>query len=118
MLVRTGWWGAFYQTPRNFEAAAGGLHWTCAEWLREHDIAAVAADNPGVEGGGDPVDGMFLPMHCLCLRDMGLMFGELWDLDGLSADCAGDGRYEFLLVASPLRVTGGVGSPLNPIAIK
>jgi hypothetical protein len=57
-------------------------------------------------------------MHCLCLRDMGLMLGEIWDLEGLAADCASDHRYEFLLAAPPLRVTGAVGSPLNPIAMK
>jgi hypothetical protein len=36
----------------------------------------------------------------------------------LARDCAADGVYEFQLVAPPLRVTGGVGSPLNPIALK
>ena len=60
----------------------------------------------------------FLPMHMLCLRDMGLMFGEYWDLTALAADCAADGVYEFQLIAPPLRVVGAVGSPVNPIAIK
>jgi hypothetical protein len=36
----------------------------------------------------------------------------------LATDCAGDGVYEFLLVAPPLPVTGAVGAPVNPIAIK
>jgi kynurenine formamidase len=57
-------------------------------------------------------------MHMLCLRDMGLMLGEYWDLTALAADCAADGVYEFQLVAPPLRVVGAVGSPVNPIAIK
>jgi Mg/Co/Ni transporter MgtE len=39
-------------------------------------------------------------------------------LEGLAADCAADGRYEFLLVAPPLPVTRGVGTPINPYAIK
>ena len=43
---------------------------------------------------------------------MGLTLGEL------AADCATDGRYEFLLVAPPLPVTGGVGTPINPYALK
>jgi kynurenine formamidase len=118
VLVRTGWWPTFYQTPRNYRAATAGLDWTCAEWLYEREISAVAADNVAVEGGAEPVEGMFLPMHCLCLRDMGMMLGEIWDFEGLAADCAVDGRYEFLLTAPPLRVTGAVGSPLNPIAMK
>ncbi len=64
------------------------------------------------------VDGAILPMHMLCLRDMGLMLGEYWNLTELALDCAADGRYEFQLVAPPLSVTGAVGSPVNPIAIK
>lgn len=35
-----------------------------------------------------------------------------------AADCAADGRYEFLLVAPALVVPGAVGSPVNPQAIK
>ena len=46
------------------------------------------------------------------------MLGEIWDLEALSQDCADDGIYEFLLTAPPLEISGGVGSPINPIAIK
>lgn len=35
-----------------------------------------------------------------------------------AADCAADGQWEFLLAAPPLKVTGAVGSPLNPLALK
>ena len=33
-------------------------------------------------------------------------------------DCAADGVYEFFLTAAPLPITGAVGSPVNPIAVK
>jgi len=49
---------------------------------------------------------------------MGLTLGEMFDLDELAADCAADGIYECFFTAPPLKVTGGVGSPLNPLAIK
>jgi kynurenine formamidase len=117
VLVRTGWWARFLQTGNGAEPGAG-LDWTCASWLHDHEVAAVAADNLMVENPVPGVDGVFLPMHMLCLRDMGLMLGEYWDLGALAADCAADGVYEFQLVAPPLRVTGAVGSPVNPIAIK
>jgi hypothetical protein len=42
----------------------------------------------------------------------------MWQVDALAADCASDGVWEFLLVAQPLPVTGAVGSPVNPIAIR
>ncbi len=47
-----------------------------------------------------------------------MMLGEIFDLEDLSADCAADGVYEFLFSAPPLRITGAVGSPINPLAIK
>ena len=57
----------------------------------------MAADNLMVENPVSGIDGVFLPMHMLCLRDMGLMLGEYWDLTALAADCAADGVYEFQL---------------------
>ena len=117
VLVHTGWWARFLHTGDGAEPGAG-LDWTCASWLHDQQVAAVAADNLMVENPVSGVDGTILPMHMLCLRDMGLMFGEYWNLTALAQDCAADGSYEFQLVAPPLSVTGGVGSPLNPIAIK
>jgi hypothetical protein len=49
---------------------------------------------------------------------LGMLLGELWRLDELAAECAADGRYDFLLTAKPLDLIGGVGSPANAMAIK
>lgn len=117
VLCHTGYWPRFLATRDNSIMVAG-LDWRCAEWLHDHDVAAVAADNLMVEDLVSGVDGTTLPMHLLCLRDMGLMFGEFWNLTDLAEDCAADGIYDFQLVAPPLRVVGAVGSPLNPIAMK
>lgn len=117
VLIRTGWWARFLQTGNGAEPGAG-LDWRCASWLHDHQVAAVAADNLMVEDPVSGVEGTYLPMHMLCLRDMGLMLGEYWDLTALADDCAADGVYEFQLIAPPLRVVGAVGSPVNPIAIK
>src|SRR3989442_8944152 len=59
-----------------------------------------------------------LPVHALCIRDMGLTLGEMFDLDELAADSARDGVWEVLFSAPPLKVAGGIGSPLNPLAVK
>ncbi|ORB28289.1 cyclase family protein [Mycolicibacterium parafortuitum] len=119
VVVHTGWWTRFLETGDGGEAGSG-LHWTCASWLHHREVAAVASDNLMVEDPdpGNGVEGTFLPMHMLCLRDMGLMLGEYWDLGPLAADCAADGVYEFQLVAPPLKVVGAVGAPVSPIAIK
>ena len=36
----------------------------------------------------------------------------------LADDCAADGVYEFWLSAEPLPITGAVGSPIAPVAVK
>ena len=39
------------------------------------------------------------------------------DLDAAAEVAARLNRWEFMLVIAPLRVPGGTGSPVNPIAI-
>lgn len=98
-----------------------GLTPDCAEWLHDRAVAAVAADNMAVEHLGPEMyagDEVPLPMHMLCLRDMGMPLGEMFDLEALAADCAADGQSTFLFSAPPLGVTGAAGSPVNPIALK
>ena len=60
----------------------------------------------------------FQPLHQVAIPNIGLFLGEMWDLDALAADCAADSRWDFFLTAAPLPVTGAVGSPVNPIAVK
>jgi hypothetical protein len=44
--------------------------------------------------------------------------GEIFNLKELADDCDQDKVYEFLFTAPPLPITGGVGSPINPIILK
>jgi kynurenine formamidase len=118
VLIHTGWWSEFKRTG-NRMAPVAGVHWRAAEWLHAHEVAAIACDNLTVEHLLTmDVDTVFLPFHLLCLRDMGLVLGEYWDVTALAADCAEDGVFEFQIVAPPLNIVGAVGSPVNPIAIK
>ena len=61
---------------------------------------------------------VYLPVHAVAIRDMGLTLGEIFVLDELARDCEQDGIWEFFLAAPPLKVTGGVGTPITPIALK
>jgi kynurenine formamidase len=119
ILIRTGWWLEFLAKRDGDAWAIGspGVTWRCAEWFHQHDTAAVAADTVGVEVM-QPQEGIWSLFHMLALRDMGLLLGEIWDLEGLGADCARDKVYEFLLLATALPITGAVGTPINPVAIK
>ncbi|MGI8662992.1 MAG: cyclase family protein [Acidimicrobiales bacterium] len=119
-LVRTGRAQLMHAKQRT-EYTTGpqaGLTTQCPAWFKGHEVAAVATDTVAMEQypGEDP--SALFPVHLLQLRDMGLTQGQNFDLEALAADCAGDGRYCFLLEASPIPFTGALGSPVNPVAIK
>jgi kynurenine formamidase len=119
LLVRTGQMHYLRQGDRNrYAHPTPGLSTRSVEWLRDHDVAAVATDTLAFEvfPGEDPA--VLLPVHLLHLVDMGLLQGQLWHLDDLAADCAADGRYEVLLCATPLPLTRAVGGPVAPTAVK
>ena len=120
LLVRTGHLRVFTidQNREGYMRVMPGLGIACVEWLHGREIAAVATDTSAVEVIPFEDPAVPLPVHALCIRDMGLTLGEMFDLDGLAEDCARDGVWEFLFSAPPLVVTGGTGSPLNPVAIK
>jgi hypothetical protein len=138
VLLNTGFaesWIA--STPEQRAARSGGTGLDQSEemlaWLWDHQIALMASDNGGLEsfpvnpdsGWVDPDEpppprgpshnGM---LHRPLIGLLGMIIGELWKLDELAADCAGDGVYEFFLTVKPLNLVGGVGSPPNAIAIK
>ena len=90
------------------------------EWIADSQIAGLVADNYAVEGllgkDKDPSRHSFLPIHHLCLFELGVPLGELWYLDELATWLREHGRSRFLLTAPPLRLPGIVGSPVTPIA--
>ena len=120
LLVRTGHLAVFkVEGDRvGYMRQAPGLGIACVPWLHAREVAAVATDTNAVEVLPFEDPAVPLPVHQLCIRDMGLTLGEMFDLDALAAYCATDGVWECLFTAPPLKVTGGVGSPLNPLAVK
>jgi kynurenine formamidase len=119
LLVRTGHLGRIRRDngwDRFVEADEPGLGHDALPWLHDHGIAAVAADNWAFEA----IPSRFaldLPFHAIGIVYMGLLIGEIFELDVLAADCRNSGVWEFLFCAPPLPFTGGVGSPVNPLAI-
>ena len=89
-----------------------------AGWLHRTEIAAIATDTWGFEVRPNEFDDAFQPLHQVTIPHLGLLIGEMWALEDLAEDCAADGVYEFFLTAAPLPITGAVGSPVNPIAVK
>lgn len=112
VLVRTGWMRIFAQDRALYDSGEPGVDASVLPWLKAHDIVALGADNQAVEvlHSIPPVK---LPVHEGAIRDLGIYLLENFNLDALAADRV----YEFLLVIAPLQLTGGAGSPINPLAI-
>jgi kynurenine formamidase len=75
----------------------------------------------GADGDSDarpsPVDDMLSPVHALTLNAMGVHLLDNLQLEDVASACIEERRWEFFCVIAPLRVPGGTGSPINPIAI-
>jgi len=97
---------------------APGLTVATAGWFHERDVAAVATDTLSLEVIPCEDDRAYLPVHLLHLVEMGMTQGQNFVLDPLAEDCAADGVYCFFLDATPLPFTNGLGSPVNPVALK
>ena len=88
---------------------------SCAKWLKDRDVAILGSDAASdVLPSG--IEGVSHPVHLLTLNAMGVHIFDNCDLGPLAAATAQRKRWTFLLTAAPLPITGGTGSPLNPIA--
>lgn len=97
---------------------APGLTMGTAQWFHAHDVSAVATDTLSLEVVPCEDESIYLPVHLLHLVEMGLTQGQNFVLDALAEACAGDGVYSFFLDATPLPFRRGLGSPVNPVAVR
>jgi kynurenine formamidase len=117
LLIRTGRWEQVRQKGQwNFLEKAAGSHASVAKWLKARDVAMIGSDGVSdVMPSG--VEGLVNPLHELVLVGLGMPILDNLDLDPVARETAKRGRWTFLFVGAPLRVPGGTGSPLNPLAI-
>jgi kynurenine formamidase len=104
------------QGPWVTATAKAGLHPTALLLLHEAQIAAAGFDGDG-ETIPSPCDGVPLPIHAIAIASMGLALLDSLNLEALGEACAARKRWEFMTVVAPLRISGGTGSPVNPLAI-
>jgi kynurenine formamidase len=118
-LVRTGHMKYFHEGDAwAYNHDCPGLSTLTIEWIRNHDLGAVLDDTYVFEVWPPQDWSCMMPVHMIHLRDMGQIQGQNVDLEGLAADCAADGRYEFLFWAAPEPFTGGCSAPVNPIVTR
>jgi len=127
VLLRTGRWAESgetepepgYHDPHDDArwGSRAGWHPACMPWLREREVAVIGCDGPQepLPPPYPAVPGAMI--HVYALYSMGMPLIDNCDLEELANVCAELGRWEFQLTVTPLRVVGGSGSPVNPIAV-
>ncbi len=129
LLLRFGWMAWYEAAGREDRLYAAGApeeigtpglahEEAVARWLWDKHVAAVATDSPALEVL--PVDQTTIErfLHIRLIPLLGIAIGEMFQLEDLAADCAGDRVYEGLFTAAPLNKVGGSGSTANALAIK
>ncbi|GAA1078074.1 cyclase family protein [Kitasatospora arboriphila] len=97
-------------------AARAGLHPSAVELLAERRIAVLGSDSNN-DCAPSPVDGVGFPVHVLAVHALGVHLLDYLQFEDLLPLCAEEGRWSFLCVVAPLRLVGGTGSPVSPIAV-
>jgi kynurenine formamidase len=117
LLIRTGRWAKIAADGQwNFLEKAAGVHASIAPWLKARGVAMIGSDGVSdVMPSG--VVGRANPLHELVLVGLGMPILDNLDLDELAKVARKQRRSSFLYVGAPLRVVGGTGSPLNPLAV-
>jgi kynurenine formamidase len=117
LLVRTGHSRRLNELgPWPTAQLKSGLHPTAMPFVAERGVAALGGDGNS-DTAPSSTEGVDFPIHVLALNAMGVHLLDYLQLDDLLAACERAERWEFLFVAGPLRIPGGTGSPLNPLAI-
>ena len=114
VLTRTGVMTLWPDPAKYRLADQPGLSLQAAQWLVEGQKAMLlGADNFGVESFPSPDPENFVPVHTYLQAERGVSLLEALWLEDLSKDQV----YEFLFIASPLKLRGATASPIRPFAI-
>ena len=116
MLFRTGWPVGRYQDEPAYvgwPTGVPGPDETAARWLAERRIHVAGSDTIAFEWLAPDAGHSRLPVHVILLVENGIHIIEVLDLEELARDRV----YEFLFVASPLKLVGATGSPVRPLAL-
>ena len=114
VIVHTGWGRLWGKENARYVKTNPGLGAAAAEWLARQDPMLVGADNApvGVTPDADPQ--VSNPIHQILLVVNGIHLLENMKLDDLAAKQV----YEFALIVQPLKIQGGTGSTVAPVAVR
>jgi kynurenine formamidase len=97
-------------------ASRAGLHPAALEFVADREVAVLGSDSNN-DTAPSAADGVDFPVHVLAINALGVHLLDYLQFAELVPLCEQAGRWSFLCVIAPLRLPGGTGSPVNPIAI-
>jgi kynurenine formamidase len=114
VLFRTGLM-TLWPDPAKYQLGnQAGLSLEAAQWLVEANQAMLlGGDNFGVESFPSTDPENYVPVHTYLFAERGVSIMEVLWLE----DLAKDQVYDFVFIATPLKLRGATGSPLRPLAI-
>jgi kynurenine formamidase len=114
VLIHTGWGTLWGKDNARYVKGCPGIGIAAAEWLARQDPMLLGSDNWPVEVAPNPDPELSLPVHQIALVVRGIHLLENLKLDELAAK----GVQEFAFVIQPLKIKGGTGSTVSPVAIR
>jgi kynurenine formamidase len=114
VLIHTGWGRLWGIDNAKYAATAPGIGAAAAEWLAAKNILLIGSDTGPVEILPNPDKRVDLPVHQIALVVNGIFLLENLKLDQLAAERI----YEFAFIVQPLKIRGGTGSTVAPIAVR
>src|SRR3712207_4209124 len=114
IFINTGWNKLWAKDNARYVKSCPGIGVKAAEWLIAKDPMLLGSDNWPVEVSPNPDPQLSLPVHQIALVVNGVHLLENLKLDDLAARQV----YEFAFVMQPLKIQGGTGSTVAPIAIR
>jgi kynurenine formamidase len=117
LLVRTGHVRRLSELgPWDTAQTKAGLHPTAMEFVAHREVAVLGSDGNN-DTAPSSTEGVSFPIHVLAIVAMGIHLLDYLQLEDLADTCKRLGRFQFFFAAAPLRIVGGTGSPLNPMAV-
>lgn len=114
IVIHTGWGKLWGKDNARFVKTCPGIGIPAAMWLAQQNPLLVGSDNWPVEVSPNPDPDLSLPVHQIMLVVNGIHLLENMRLEELVAKKA----YEFAFMLQPLKVQGGSGSTVAPIAVR
>ena len=114
IIIHTGRGKLYGKDNARYNKSAPGIGVKAAEWLVSKDPILLGSDTFPVEVFPNPDPALSAPVHQITLVVNGVHLLENLKLD----EAVTKNAYEFAFIMQPLKIMGGTGSTVSPVAVR